>query len=46
VLKALSQRQGLSFATVLLIGLAIRLLFVPFSTGSDNVQFAGFAKTV
>ena len=41
-----SPRGDLYFAATLLVGLAVRLLFAPFSSGSDVVQFAGFARTV
>ncbi len=40
------RRSSLILAVILLVGLAVRLTLAPFSSGSDIVQFAGFAKTI
>ncbi|MCS7111539.1 MAG: glycosyltransferase 87 family protein [Ignisphaera sp.] len=37
--------KDLLFIAVLAVGLLIRLVLAPYSSGSDVVQFAGFAKT-
>jgi len=36
----------LFFTIILLVGLIVRIILAPFSSGSDIVQFAGFAKTI
>jgi len=38
--------NNLVFTGILLVGLIVRLLVAPFSSGSDIVQFAGFARTI
>lgn len=41
-----SKSNKLVFTAILLVGLFVRLIIAPFSSGSDIVQFAGFAKTI
>ena len=41
-----SRFSKLVFTCILLVGLTVRLLVAPFSSGSDIVQFAGFARTI
>uniref|UniRef100_A0A7J3Z6G8 DUF2029 domain-containing protein n=1 Tax=Ignisphaera aggregans TaxID=334771 RepID=A0A7J3Z6G8_9CREN len=45
-LRSASRKSRALLVATLLLGLALRLVFAPFSTGSDIVQFAGFAKTI
>jgi len=39
-------RENITTCTVLLLGTVIRLIFAPFSSGSDIPQFLGFANTL
>ena len=45
-LRSASRKSRALLVAMLLLGLVLRLVFAPFSTGSDIVQFAGFAKTI
>ena len=45
-LRSASRKSRALLVATLLLGLVLRLVFAPFSTGSDIVQFAGFAKTI
>ena len=43
--RILANKYRIAMLSIFLIGLVIRLLLAPFSTGSDIPQFAGFADT-